>query len=363
MNRRHRRHQSAAQKTLGHKLVAAAIAAGALTTGAVASPDPDLLTEAHAQGPVVVPAGQTTTVDLGVALNVNTNQDGFTIVSSGTSVSVTAPAGGGQTSVPVSYGGYSSVITIIAEASASEASVDGQSVDEILNDPNLGGVGSGADGAGTPDSSDAGQPATPGASGIVGEGQSGGGAGSSNGDGYSADNPAPRPVRGLAPALDTTQAPQVELAGEIQANQLIVQLSMTQALNLYNQFGGNDPSSVDVRYVDGDGQVIEGVRRDIDKAARRLTLTYPEGQTPDNPFIIQVLHSSDGSAAAVVTITSPGKLTTKDGGTAVVSDAGSSSDRNFVIAVVAVAVVVLAVIIALIASLRAARRRRRARKS
>lgn len=53
-----------------------------------------------------------------------------------------------------------------------------------------------------------------------------------------------------------------------------------------------------LQYLDVNGQIIEGVQRDIDVASRTLTLTYPEGQTPDNPFILQVVR--DGKAVLVV---------------------------------------------------------------
>lgn len=285
----------------------------------------DVATGVDLSAPVVVPAGETTTVDIGVPLGLNTSQDGFTFVSQGTSVSVTAPSSGGTTVVPVSYGGYSASITVVAEQGATGASVDGTSVDEL--------TGGAAGSAYTTDTAPA----------------AGSGAG---------EAPSPRPSRVAALALDTSAAAHVDLVGTISGNTLSVQLGVTQALNLYNQFGGTDPGSVDVRYVDGDGQLIEGVERTIDKGSRSLTLTYPVGQTPDNPFIIQVTNASDGSAVAEVTITSPGQLTTKAGGVATVTPAKATSNAKLM-GMAAVGFVGFLFVLGLVTSLVASLRRRR----
>ncbi|WIM72488.1 hypothetical protein QP028_16215 [Corynebacterium suedekumii] len=55
-------------------------------------------------------------------------------------------------------------------------------------------------------------------------------------------------------------------------------------MSLFNQFRNIDQEGLKLRYLDVNGQIIEGVQRDIDEVARKLTLTYPEGQTPDNPL-------------------------------------------------------------------------------
>lgn len=54
-----------------------------------------------------------------------------------------------------------------------------------------------------------------------------------------------------------------------------------QAASLYCQFSGLDEDWACPRYLDVGGQDSEDIHRDADVASRTLTLTYPEGQTPD----------------------------------------------------------------------------------
>jgi len=43
----------------------------------------------------------------------------------------------------------------------------------------------------------------------------------------------------------------------------------------------------------------------VDASSRTLTLTYPEGEAPDNPFIMQLLRNDGSGAALIVTLQDP----------------------------------------------------------
>lgn len=298
-------------------------------------------------GPVTVPAGQTTTVDLGVPLNVNVSQNGWTVVSNGTSVSVTAPEGESSIAVPVSYAGQSTTVTIVSQPGGEVG---------IAEDAADNGAGGGE---------------APGTNGSTGRGEngqgdsdSGAGVDGNTGDGGAVNQQpiAPRPPRDAASPVDETEAEVIELAGEIDGNVLRSKMSLSQAVNVYNKFGGSDTEGLKLRYLDGDGQIIQGVERSIDTGSRTLTLTYPQDQTPDNPFIIQVVRDADQKAIAIVRITSPGQLTTNAGGEAEVpAEAASATDddKKLIALGVAALVIVLALIAAVIMMLRKRSKRKR----
>lgn len=217
---------------------------------------------------ISVPAGQTTSVDVGVPVNASYSDGGWSVSASGTGVTVTAPnQPGSQISVPVSAGGYSATITLVAEDTSGAGGSGG-----IAEDSPSGGAGG-----------DAGAPAAPGS-----PAQSGGEAAST-------------PPRQPAAPVDTDQADRLYFDGEIHGNVLSVTLSLKQAADLAPLAAGNS-EGLKLRYLDVNGQIIEGVQRDIDMGARTMTLTYPEGETPDNPFIMEVVRD-DAIAEYIVTIT------------------------------------------------------------
>lgn len=333
---------SVARRAIGTAAAALAISLGAATVGPAAMAQiPAQLQGVDIGGPVTVPAGQTTTVDLGVPLNVNVSQNGWTVVSSGTSVSVTAPEGESSIAVPVSYGGRNATVTLISQPNG-EVGIQNEDGTVESIDGTGGGTGQGT-GEG-------------GGAGSEGSGNAGAGeAGSNSGeDGGSNQYVAPRPPREPASPVDETEAEVIELAGEIDGNVLRSKMGLTQAVNVYNKFGGSDTEGLKLRYLDGDGQIIQGVQREIDTASRTLTLTYPEDQTPDNPFIIQVVRTADEKAVAVVRITSPGQLTTAQGGEAEIpqeAQDASSEDTKFIAIAVGILILVLLLIIGLIVAL------------
>lgn len=209
-------------------------------------------------GPHPVPAGQTTTIDLGVPVNAFYSGNGWNISSSGTSVTVTAPASG-SVNVPVSSHGYNATVTLVAEGGAEVPSLDAvvpSNLNPVPIEPDA--PGSGAPGAGAPS-----EPSEP----------------------------------------DRGGAEQIHLDATISGNTIVSKLTMSQAVNLYNRFVGTSSEEVKLRYLDVNGKEIKGVKREIDKGSRTLTLTYPEGATPNNPFIIEVV--KDGASIAVVTLTDP----------------------------------------------------------
>lgn len=245
---------------------------------------------------ITVPAGETTTVDVGVPVNVNYSSGGWTVTSNGTSVSVTAPNQDGATaSVPASAGGYSATVTLVAvgggaNTDAGETADRGGAADAPAAQRNRGEDG---DRNGGSEATDGGSEAT----GRTGEGADAG-AGAAGGTGAGA---AQRPERKQAEKADATNAKRLEFEGEIQGNQIVVKVPLRKAAGLM-QYANYDTSNATVRYLDVNGRIIEGVERDVDIKGRTLTLTYPEGETPDNPFIIEVVE--DGAATFVAAITS-----------------------------------------------------------
>lgn len=254
--------------------IAAAPAASAQLPGGI-SPD---AVQGMIPSEISVPAGQTTSVDVGVPVNVAYNSGGWSVSSSGTVVTVTAPNEEGATAaVTASAGGYSATVNLVA-------------------------VGGGDTDGAAPGRA----PASEGESGTPGEsaGQPGGGAGPgqqapSSGPGGAA---AVHPPRKPAERVDTATAKRFDFDGEIHGNELVVKVPLSKARDLLN-YANVDTENAKLRYVDINGQIIEGVQRDINVAGRTLTLTYPEGETPDNPFIMEVVRDGKAEFIAVITAT------------------------------------------------------------
>ncbi|MEJ5998027.1 hypothetical protein [Corynebacterium sp. H130] len=196
-------------------------------------------------GPYSVPAGQTTTIDLGIPVTANYSGGGWQVSSQGSSVTVTAPESG-SVSVPVSAQGYNATVTLIAE--------EGAKVPEVPAIPAI------------PEASE--------------------------------ENPQPSKANNEP---DRAEAEQIHLDAKIEGNTIVAKLGLSEAMSLQSKFGGTATEGVKLRYLDVNGKEIKGVKRDINKSARTLTLTYPEGQTPDNPFIMEAV--KDGKSIAVVTLT------------------------------------------------------------
>ena len=85
--------------------IAGAVLSTALLFPAVAHAQLPPEVEAAIAAPISVPAGQTTTVSLPVPAEASYSGDGWNVSASGTSATITAPAEGGQVSVPVSAQG------------------------------------------------------------------------------------------------------------------------------------------------------------------------------------------------------------------------------------------------------------------
>lgn len=286
---------------------------------------------------ISVPAGESTTVDVGVPVDVNYAADGWVVSSSGTSVTVTAPdRPGASAAVPASAGGFSTTVNLVAVGAEGTKGADG-----------TGGKG-GAQDASTQEKS-APDTGTQGS-----EAGSGAGAGAGAGAGV-----VEHPERRQAEHVDTTSAKRLYFDGEIRGNEIVVKVPWSKAKDLM-QYANYDKEHATLRYLDVNGNVIEGVKRDIDIAGRTLTLTYPEGETPDNPFIMEVVR--DGNAEFIATITAtnaPVEQAAADSDYAPRQgervDAGGSSSRNIVPLVVAGAAL-LAALALLIALLRRRRR-------
>ncbi len=262
--------------------------------GGMSVPDVDL------SAPISVPAGQTTTVDLGVPVQVSYQQNGWSVVSSGTSVSVTAPAeGAASASVPVSYAGYGATITLVAEPGTQPpAAGEPAPSDEAADSGNE----SAKEGASPQSPTEA------------------------------TDRPqrSPRPERDQAKPVDVTAAERLSFDATIEDNAIVVKLGLIEAADLYNRFRDTSRDGLKVRYVDADGGIIKGVERDIDATARTMTLTYPAGESPDNPFIIELVRD-DEVAEVIVTLTAPDSPLTQAAGQAdgtMAAGEASSQERS-----------------------------------
>lgn len=274
-------------------------------------------------GPIAVPAGQTTVVDLGVPVSANYSGGGWSVSSTGSGVSVTAPADGGQVSVPVSAGGRSATVTLVADSGASAPGA-GDDGDEhgggsgvTFGDTDVGryrdnGTGSsGKDGSskggsdkGSGSGSSAGNDSTTGGGANGGAG-SGAGAVSPEENEKLPEVPGKTPERKPAAKVSEEGAEYIELEAEIADGAITAKLGIREALELYNRFKGLEDEGLKLRYVDAKGNIISGVKRDIDAANRTLTLTYPEGEAPDNPFIMQAVNKDGSGMALVVTLRDP----------------------------------------------------------
>lgn len=275
-------------------------------------------------GPIAVPAGQTTVVDLGVPVSANYSGGGWSVSSTGSGVSVTAPADGGQVSVPVSAGGRSATVTLVADSGASAPGA-GDADDEngggtgvTFGDTDTGryrdnGAGSSGksgsdkDGAGTDDESGVGDKGSGSGSSAGNDGTTGGGAGAVSPEENEKlpEVPGKTPERKPAAKVSEEGAEYIELEAEIADGAITAKLGMREALELYNRFKGLEDEGLKLRYVDAKGNIISGVKRDIDAANRTLTLTYPEGEAPDNPFIMQAVNKDGSGMALVVTLRDP----------------------------------------------------------
>lgn len=278
-------------KNSGRRLIAVGASALALmvATPAASAQLPGGVTVEDARAavaaPINVPAGETVTVDVGVPVSASYSGGGWSVSSAGTSVTVTAPAEpGAQASVPASALGQSATITLVATGQAgAPTSPDSNSGPADPSAP-------ASPDAGADDSPDAESADGPGA---APDGPHDGAGQASVPEGESVPTGQPTPEREQASKVDATNTEYLDLPATIEGRSIVASLGLGQAASLYRQFSGLDEDSVSLRYLDANGQIIDGVQRDIDVASRTLTLTYPEGQTPDNPFILQVVRGDE----------------------------------------------------------------------
>ncbi|OFR37994.1 hypothetical protein [Corynebacterium sp. HMSC077D03] len=263
---------------------------------------------------VSVPAGQTSTVSLPVPVDVSYAGEGWNINASGGSATITAPPEGGQVTVPVTYEGTTISLTLVADGSVTQEDLNNAGED-IANGGDGGAVlhGGGAgdgsgEGAGGGDNGDGGSAGEDSGSGTGADGGAASGNGTQGGvpGGDPANNPA------AAGGVDVSQAEYINLDATIEGQTITAQMGVMQALDLYNRFKDTDEAGVTLRYLNAKGEFIKGVKRKVDKSSRTLELTYPEGQTPDNPFIMELVRDSDNAAVLVVTLTDPNKETAGD---------------------------------------------------
>ena len=254
-------------------------------------------------GEISVPAGESTTVDVGVPVDVNYSSGGWTVTSSGTSVTVSAPNQPGATAaVPASAGGYSATVNLVAVGDGS-ADVGGDT------GAGSGESGGGAGGAAADGGASRGEGSDPSSGGGASDGRDGqGGQGGQPGEASADDNgggsapAASHPSRSKAEPADDAAATKLYFDGKIQDNTIVVKVPLSRVKDLM-KYASYDTEGATLRYLDVNGQVIEGVEREIDKGKRTITLTYPEGETPDNPFIMEMVRDGKADFVAVITST------------------------------------------------------------
>ena len=279
--------------------------------------------------PIAVPAGQSTTVNLPVPVDAAYSGDGWNVQAGGGTVSITAPAEGGQITVPVTYQGHSAAITLVAEADPEPAAghTPGQAP---VQDPAVSegeAAGTGASASAPQDAPAADLPQVPGT----------------------------KPAREAAAVEDVTGAEMIYLDSVIEGNTITAKLTMNQALDLYNRFGNLDSEQFTLRYLDGEGHLIKGVKREVSAASRTLTLTYPDGEAPDNPFIMQLVRKTGGVEAAVrlrdpnFAVADAPEEETKAQEAAEDSSARSAYSTGFIVGALACLVVLALIIVALVA--------------
>lgn len=254
-------------------------------------------------GEISVPAGESTTVDVGVPVDVNYSSGGWAVTSSGTSVTVSAPDQPGATAaVPASAGGYSATVNLVAVGDGS-ADVGGDSGESAQSGNSGGGAGGADAGGGDANGATDGGSDVPGGAGAAGSSGGAGGEGSNNQSGEAGSAPAAsHPSRSKAEPADDAAATKLYFDGEIQDNTIVVKVPLSRVKDLM-KYASYDTEGATLRYLDVNGQVIEGVERQIDKASRTITLTYPEGETPDNPFIMEMVRDGKADFVAVITST------------------------------------------------------------
>lgn len=313
--------RTAARATLS----VAAVAALALASAPIAPAQlPEGVNPAEVQSmipsEVTVRAGETTTVDLGVPVDVNYSSGGWQVTSNGTQVSVTAPDTPGATaSVPASAGGMTATVNLVAVGEGEQADAD--DVAEGGGGAAAGGSGGGSGSEGASEDSDE----STGGAGEEGSGGGGGGGASQSSGSGGAAAPA-RGDRQKAEEVDTSGAKRLAFDGEIDGNTLVVKVSLRKARDLM-KYANADREGAKLRYVDAQGNIINGVKRDVDVAKRTMTLTYPEGETPDNPFIMEVVRDGKAEFIAEITATNAPAAGT-EGEAQPVEDQGGTVDSS-----------------------------------
>lgn len=282
---------------LRHRVAAVAAAASLAAVPAVTISWLDVSVAQAQDATIPVPAGQTTTVSLPVPVDVNVAADGWSVSASGGSATVTAPAAGGQLSVPVTYQGITMTFLLVADEQVTE-----QDLNDAATSGDPGSLGEGDDALGAHGDENSSGDST------SGEREGGGARESTAGH----EQPsAPRTGRGWE-GIDDSQASYINLESTIEGQTITAKLGFKQALDLYNRFKHLEDAGVTLRYLNAQGEFVEGVQREIDKASRTMTLTYPEGKEPDNPFIMQFINKESGTAELVVTLTDPNQETTQE---------------------------------------------------
>lgn len=208
---------------------------------------------AHAQQSFDFTPGSTQVIETGTNMNINYAQDGWTFVSQGTHITVTAPPQEASTTVTVPG------IGDLQLNSTTSATKDIQSQ---IND-------------------------------AAGQG----------------NTPPPEDQTGT----DTDETKYFDLEATIDGQNVTSQLQPSQALALA-PYANLDRSSLTATYSDANGTQIPLKSHSVDEKKMSAVLTVQEGFTPANPSILRIIDSSTGHVVVGAKLTDPNyKQQTLDG--------------------------------------------------
>ena len=226
--------------------VAGAVLSTALIFPAVAHAQLPPEVEAAIAAPISVPAGQTTTVSLPVPAEANYSGDGWNVSASGTSATITAPADGGQISVPVSAQGMNATLTLVADGSVAQEDIQ-EEIDGAEGGPNPAPAPDpGSDKPAQGDKAPAGNDAEGGDDRPV----------PAKEDSNLPVVPGKKPERKPAGEANLDGAEYVNLESKIEGNTITAKMGLKQAYDLYQQFKDTQENDVTLRYLDGEGNII-----------------------------------------------------------------------------------------------------------
>ncbi|WIM68786.1 hypothetical protein QP027_05220 [Corynebacterium breve] len=135
--------------------------------------------------------------------------------------------------------------------------------------------------------------------------------GDSTSEGSADQSAARNSERRAATPVSKTGAEAIHLEGTIEANTLTVKEPVSKIDELL-PLAAIDEDDLKLRYLDINGGIIEDVQREANIGERQVTFVYPEGQVPDNPFIVEVIRDDEIAEYVAVIIAKNADLAVPD---------------------------------------------------